>query len=39
VAVAHSDDEAAAFVSGFNDGNTILAALYGVENRIVNLRG
>jgi hypothetical protein len=39
VVVAQSDDEVAAMVAGFNDGNAILAALYGAENRIVNLRG
>ena len=39
VVVANSDEEAAAIVAVMSDSNSILAALYGVENRIVNLRG
>jgi hypothetical protein len=39
VVVASSDEEASAIMAGENDSNAILAALYRVENRIVNLRG
>lgn len=39
VVVAATPESAAAVIAGFEDGNRILAALYQVENRIVDLRG